>query len=343
MHRLRSVTINITKLCNLNCEHCYADAGIRNHNELTYEEIKDILNQLYNIGVFELEISGGEPFIREDFLKILSLIYEMDFYVDLLTNGTLIEQKELELLKKIKANIRSIQLPLEGLAHSHDIVRGRRNFDRVITTIKLLKEADLPVRVRMTIMKISLNDIEPLCELMLNLGVESLSLCEFVPLGRGKSRVREFALQKDDRNRLKNTIKKIRETYKGKLNITGNGYTRVDDLKNITKNQNAQKSLMCGALRGDWLQIMSDGTVTPCDLIEFYAGNVRYDKIYDIWLNSTVMNAFRNFDYDKLSGICGYCEHKMICGGCRALAFLFNGNFYAEDPLCPKCERDFFI
>lgn len=69
--------------------------------------------------------------------------------------------------------------------------------------------------------------------------------------------------------------------------------------------------------------------------------------VYKSWKISGItlqpFKAFRNFNQENLKGACGNCEYKISCGGCRALAFLFKGDFYAEDPMCIRAQKGVMV
>jgi AdoMet-dependent heme synthase len=97
-----------------------------------------------------------------------------------------------------------------------------------------------------------------------------------------------------------------------------------------------------------YCRILPEGSVTPCPYLPVKVGNIRQVSFKDIWANSEVLNELR--DFDNLEGKCGLCEHRSICGGCRARAYGLTsycggagiskqeitnkGNFLAEDPWC---------
>lgn len=78
--------------------------------------------------------------------------------------------------------------------------------------------------------------------------------------------------------------------------------------------------------------IGSTGEVYPSRLITESAGNVRREKLKDIYRESRLFRAFR--DVDKLKGKCGVCEYKDMCGGSRARAWVLAGDMFAEDDSC---------
>src|SRR5260370_9864793 len=87
-----SVRLDWTYRCNERCIHCYLDHD--DHGEMTTAEIKDLLDQMAEAGVFYLTISGGEILMRRDFFELLAYARARTFCVKLKTNGLLIPEKE---------------------------------------------------------------------------------------------------------------------------------------------------------------------------------------------------------------------------------------------------------
>ena len=336
MFELRKVALDVTNACNLRCKHCYTSSGFPLENELSFDEIKNLLTELYDLGVFELELTGGEPFMRPDFIKILRIANSMDFLIEIVTNGTLLDEEKVRVLQDL--SIRIIQIPIEGLKVAHEFMRGKGTFDLALKAVKMLKDAGLNVQVRMTATKKSLADVEALAELLASLEVDKFLITEFIPVGRGLG-MTELMLGVEEKEGFQKILTGIRKKYEPKLTIRGDAYGYFEGIDELEDFGKSERSVLCGALRGDWCEIMSNGVVTPCDLIQFYAGNVRLQKISEIWNNSPVFKVFRDFDPKKLKGACDNCHYKVICGGCRALAFLFYGDFYEEDPMCWRAHK----
>jgi radical SAM protein with 4Fe4S-binding SPASM domain len=80
------------------------------------------------------------------------------------------------------------------------------------------------------------------------------------------------------------------------------------------------------------MAIQPDGTVTPCVFMPIPVGNLREEKLKDIWENSKVINDLK--DKDLLKEPCGSCEYRYVCGGCRARAYAYYGDYLASDPGC---------
>jgi len=132
----------ITNRCNERCIHCLRDN--RKVKELSLEQIKNIILHLKQEGCFNLAFSGGEPFIRKDFMEILAFSRKEQFAVSVLSNGTLLNEKKIRLLKKIRPQ--SVQLSLYGAtAKMHDSITGAKgSFVKTINAIRLLKKYKIP-------------------------------------------------------------------------------------------------------------------------------------------------------------------------------------------------------
>jgi radical SAM protein with 4Fe4S-binding SPASM domain len=77
--------------------------------------------------------------------------------------------------------------------------------------------------------------------------------------------------------------------------------------------------------------------VQPCPYLPVKAGNIREENFRRIWTSSRIFQDLRNMN---LSGACGRCEYKDICGGCRARAYYYKGNFLAEEPWCAYRNKE---
>ena len=87
-----SVQLDVTYRCNERCVHCYLDHD--DHGEMTLAEIRDVLDQMAEAGVFFLTISGGEVLMRMDFFDILAHARARMFSVKVKTNAFMIREAE---------------------------------------------------------------------------------------------------------------------------------------------------------------------------------------------------------------------------------------------------------
>src|ERR1700689_4865512 len=103
-----SVQLDLTYRCNERCIHCYLDHN--DHGEMTTAEIKDLLDQLADAGVFFLTISGGEILMRKDFFEILEYARVKLFSVKLKTNAVMIHEKEARRITSL--GVESVQVSI---------------------------------------------------------------------------------------------------------------------------------------------------------------------------------------------------------------------------------------
>jgi radical SAM protein with 4Fe4S-binding SPASM domain len=88
----------------------------------------------------------------------------------------------------------------------------------------------------------------------------------------------------------------------------------------------------CAAGRG-FVYVKANGDVWPCPFVEISAGNVREMDFNKIYYESPVFRNLRKRE-ENLKGICGDCNYKTVCGGCRGRALAYSGDYLAEDPRC---------
>src|SRR5229473_5667600 len=114
-----SVQLDLTYRCNERCIHCYLDHD--DHGEMSTAEIKDLLDQMADAGVFYLTISGGEILMRRDFFEILEYARLRTFCIKLKTNGILIRKKEADRIKAL--GVESVQISIYShVPEVHDAI-----------------------------------------------------------------------------------------------------------------------------------------------------------------------------------------------------------------------------
>jgi len=157
-----SGSIEVTRRCNLKCIHCYNNLPLGDQealrNELTYEEHCRILDEITEAGCLWLLYTGGEIFVRKDFLDIYTYAKQKGLLITLFTNGTLITPKIANYLVQWRPF--SIEITLYGRTkETHErITRIPGSYDRCMQGIRLLMERGLPLKLKT--MAITLNKHE---------------------------------------------------------------------------------------------------------------------------------------------------------------------------------------
>ncbi|MET1123976.1 MAG: radical SAM protein [Archaeoglobaceae archaeon] len=344
------VVWDITYACNLRCKHCYATAGKPLADELTTEEALDTIDKLNRLGVTIIAFSGGEPLVRRDFFEIARYAAEKGFYVAVATNGTLITE---EMARKMKeSGISYVQISLDGMRETHDGFRGIPGaFDRTVEGIRNAVKAKLFVNVSMTVTKFNYHEVPAVVELCEKLGVNWFMHYNFIPTGRGREIAGED-ITPEDREKLLEFLCLRNLNSNISLLSTAPQFARValqheakfvpTHFYNVSAperfRQLAEFIGGCGAGRF-YFAIKANGDIQPCVFFPLVVANVRdlsAEELEELWRNNEVFEDLRN--KDLIEG-CGDCSYRYVCGGCRARAYNYFGDYLKPDPGCVRQKR----
>ena len=345
------VVWNFTYKCNLRCKHCYSESGNISKNELSTEEAIKIVNQLADFGVTSLAFSGGEPLMRKDFYEVARHAVDSGLYVSLATNGTLLNSENV--LKLKQTGLHYVEVSLDGSdAKTHDFFRGKLGaFDKTLQGLKNCLNEDICTCIAVTATKNNLKEIPAILEMAESMGIDRFTLFNFIPTGRGKEIVRFDPSPQEREEILSYLNRQLSEDHKIAILSTTPQLARValqcqspsqDDIimplahMEAAKISKRAKSLGdfiggCGAGRF-YCAISPEGKVQPCVFMPLVVGDLKKDKLEDIWFRSSVFHNLR--DRKKLKGRCGQCDYKFVCGGCRARAFAYYDDYLMSDPGC---------
>ena len=205
------------------------------------------------------------------------------------------------------------------------------------------------VNISTTATKYNIKEIPNIIELCKKLNVNWFMLYNFVPTGRG------LAIQKNDisPSERESILKILWERLKNDSTVnvlsTAPQFSRValqaeiaENVKIIPThffNPSLSDKLVnlaefiggCGCGRF-YCAIRPNGSIEPCVFFPLTLGNIKTDDFEKLWINNPVFKDVRN--KDKLEGNCGKCDYKYYCGGCRARAYGYTGNYLAPDPGC---------
>lgn len=158
------VNLVINSQCNLKCAYCFGQYSKRIQSYWKFEDLKVLIDDLYKRGTRYILVQGGEPLLHPNIREILSYINDKNIVSAIVTNGTLPnrlkEIPELDLLD-------NICFSLDGNREGNDKVRGQGTFDKVMESVKVIKENfDTPIRINSTIHKYVVNDVDFMAEFM---------------------------------------------------------------------------------------------------------------------------------------------------------------------------------
>jgi len=155
--------IELTYGCNLHCVHCYTDCYNRPDlikQELSYEEVTRILDQLAAEGCLWVCFTGGEIFMRKDFLDIYAYAKQKGFLITLFTNGTMFTEAIADYLKEQPPF--SIEISCHGATEEtfDRITQVKGSFQRFLKGIRLLVERGLPIKIKTKAMNVNQHELD---------------------------------------------------------------------------------------------------------------------------------------------------------------------------------------
>lgn len=330
---------HLTERCNLRCRHCYQ--GERSADEMPLPAIRNVIievsdmvkdwSESYGVSFSpSMNVTGGEPFLRNDLLEILGEIKKQGFKIYLLTNGTLVDKKRARMLADL--GVDGVQVSMEGPEDVHDAIRGAGSYSASAAGVEQLVDAGIAVTLNVTVSNINAGQVNRIITFASHAGVKRVGFSRLVPAGRGRALLSHML-----------TRAQVKELYEELLSLELKGLDVVTgdpvaaQMKMKAK-RDAGSTAISGCAAGvSGLTIQPNGNVTPCRRLPLSLGNVRRDSLREIWAASPVLEALR--DRDKYKGKCGACTRWARCRGCRAIAYAWSrskgaDDFLADDPQC---------
>jgi radical SAM protein with 4Fe4S-binding SPASM domain len=353
-----SVSWNLTQRCNLECAHCYlsAHAGADPDGELTTDECRRVIDEIaeVNPNVF-LILTGGEPLLRRDLWEIAAYAAEKRFTTVLGTNGVLLREREVRLMREHGVLGASISLDSTDPAR-HDAFRHLPGaWQGAVRATRVLAEAGLDFSLHMSVTDWNVGDVPAMIDLARDLGAKVLNFFFLVRTGRGRdltdidatayeriltylARAQGVGLQRPAP--LTPGVPGFEDPWSTPVGRADGLLIRAKcapHFRRILWQLNPASPLLKNYAYGScpagkyYCRITPEADVTPCPYMPVSAGNLRRQSFADLWRQAPV---FADLREPRLGGRCGVCEFAKICGGCRCRAYATHGDYLAEDPAC---------
>ena len=173
-----------TYACNLQCVHCLSSSGRRDPLELTTEEMFKIVDDLHDLGVFYVNIGGGEPMLRPDFFEVVEYCVSRAVGVKFSTNGGLMTADKARRLAAM--DYVDVQISLDGIDEAtNDAVRGEGSHAKARRAMDHLRDARFgPFKISVVMTRDNVEQLDGFEALAEAYGAE-LRLTRFRPSGRG--------------------------------------------------------------------------------------------------------------------------------------------------------------
>ena len=317
-------SMEVTARCNQFCSHCFINKPVNDsrelEKELSTEELLHVIDEISDAGCLFLLLTGGEPFVRADFLDVYKYAVSKGLLVTLFTNGTTIDRSVAKELSRWRPS--SVEVTLYGMTkETYERVTGvKGSFEKCMTGIDLLMEYDIPLALKAMAIKSNKHEINAMklfaekrgvqfrFDPELNMGVDGRKSPESVRLSADEAL--EFDLADEKRSR---------------------GWEAFCD-EFLGPQERAEYIYQCGA-GIDSFHINAYGQMTPCLIVRSPAYNLR---------EGTFRDGFYNFIPQVISrkrtkeSKCVGCELIALCSQCPGVAYLETGD--EEAPVESMCE-----
>ncbi len=354
-----------TRGCDLACLHCRAEANPqRDSRELTYLEAQGLIRSIKEFGppypIFIL--TGGDPAKRPDIFDIVACARQEGLRVAMTPSATpLITRDAVKCFAQ--AGLVRLALSLDGKdAAAHDGFRGvAGSFSRTMRILDWCREFALETQIHTTVTRHVLDDLPAISDMIGQRGIKLWALFLLIAVGRAaRPEIRRLNISARQFESLFHWLYDLaksapydvtpREGYHyrrvllqrraGELGIPVEELLTETSKKPLTPSDLTPRGTATKIVRAPLgvsdgkgvVFISHKGDVQPSGFLNLAGGNVRSESLANIYQKSPLFLRVR--DYSRISGKCGVCEFKFICGGSRARAYAITGDPMRSDPYC---------
>lgn len=352
----------LTRACQLKCLHCRAEAQYRRDpRELSFEEGKKLIDQIYEMNNPMLVFTGGDPLMREDVFDIAEYAVKKGVRVSMTPSATPNVTKE-AIEKAKEVGLSRWAFSLDGPnAEVHDHFRGTAgSFDLTMERINYLHELEIPIQINTVISRYNIDYLDEMAKVVEGLKCVLWSVFFLVPTGRGQEtdmispveHEKVFTWLYELSKRVPFDIKTTAAQHYRRVVIQQKMREAKDQRDEIQYLDALTQQGLTGSIDGlgrapkgvndgnGFVFISHVGDVYPSGLLPVKAGNVREQSLGEIYRESPIFKDLRN--PDKYKGKCGVCEFRYVCGGSRSRAYAMTGDYMESEPFCvyiPKALR----
>lgn len=336
---INELTVEITQKCTNNCIFCSSESSLICTNKIDLETFKNIISDAVKLKGDEeqwLYISGGEPFLHEDLVNMVSFAKKHGFKISIYTSGIIVKDNnkfnsiDCSILTKLaKLDIDKIIFDIQSVNEkTYNVLMGTVNrLPLAIKSIKNSVKLGINTEVHFIPTKLNYKELPEVVEYISSLGIKRISLLRFVPQGRGEKSKSLISMNEQELEEFKSAAKAVRDKYKNKIDV------RIGIPLNDGRDTN---SCVAGDTK---IVVRYDSKVFPCEAFkgfeEFinpdaegedaYAGgcyqtfynikdivvpeSVKEKSLIDIYYNSKYLNFVRKYIKKFKISECNKCKN----------------------------------
>lgn len=320
--QLKSIQFELTSRCNERCIHCYIPNSKKDMgNDMSYEQVCNIIDQFASIGGLHVTLSGGEVFLHKDIIRIIQYCRKKDMEICILSN--LISLKDVQIPFVKAANVSYVQASLYSMIPEiHDsITTIKGSHIKTKSAIEKLVAADIPVQISCPLMKANKDGYSDVLKYAQSLQIKAFS--DYIMMARADLSTNNLM----HRLSIGETEKVLRDIMDFDPDYSKWIEKKRPKLESLTLEELATQPL-CGVGLNNFC-ISENGDVYPCPGWQsLVVGNVNNQTLKEIWEQSDELKALRNVSRRDFPE-CLNCEARRYCSMCLERNFNENdGNMF---------------
>ena len=328
----------ITMGCNMRCGHCGSSCHDPLPDELSTEEALNAIEQMKTLGLKWITLSGGEPLTRKDWPILAGHLTGCGIIPNIITNGWLLTE---EMVRTAEANgVQTISISLDGNRKTHDAIRKKGSFDRVIEAFRVLRRCNHISAANTTITALNIGQLDEIKDILIENRVNLWQIQIGLPMGNLAEK-KELVIGPEVVEQLINYS--YETTREGRIKVFPADCLGYFTEKEILVRQTSIGSVApvvwqgCNAGKRSF-GLLHNGDVTGCTSIRdpiFIEGNIRSRPLVDIWNDPESFKWAREMKKSNLKGNCLECTYGSVClGGCPNTRLTLNGDINSENRYC---------
>ncbi len=316
--RLLSMEIEFSRICNFRCSYCYVPGQSEGQNELSREEIKDVILQAKGLGARKIIILGGEPSIYPHLVEMLRFIGREGLEIEMFTNGSGIDRELAAVLAEEKVRV-ILKLNSRDEAIQDKLAGKKGAFEIINRALATLQEAGYPsaeqfLAISTVICRQNIKELPALWQWLREENIEpyfevitpQANALDNIWLGVDSNELKELFTLLSTMDR-----EQFGRDWEPQPPLVGNKCMR--------------HQVSC--------VVTATGDVTPCVGVTIALDNIRNNPLAHILKHSEVINNLKNYR-QMIKGACRTCDKAEECYGCRGAAYQLTGDYLASDPTC---------
>ena len=322
-----TLVAELTYRCPLRCPYCSNPLDwAKRRDALSTADWCRVLEEAEALGVVGLNLTGGEPLLRDDLEVIARTARRLELYTTLITSGLPLTRERLAALAA--AGIDAVQLSVQDVSEAGcDRIAGTRSFDHKLAVAGWVKELGLPLTLNMVLHRSNIGHVAEAVTLAERLGAERLELANTQYLGWALPNRASLMPAPEQVAAARDVAAVARDRLRGKI-----------DVLFVLPDYMSDRPRPCMDGWGQrFIVVTADGLALPCHAAHMLPG-ITWEKVTDrplaeIWRDSAGFNAYRGEGWMREP--CRSCDRRTKDhGGCRCQAFALTGDAAVTDPAC---------